>query len=58
MSAAVSHGPRVVAPIMHVSRASLLAVGSMTVLATYLREHGSPGSKPVGSAPGDTSESG
>lgn len=39
-------------------QSEMLAVGSMAVLAIYLRERGSPESKPVGSAPGDTSESG
>jgi hypothetical protein len=39
-------------------QSEMLAVGSMAVLAIYLRERGSPESKPVGSAHADTAESG
>lgn len=39
-------------------QSEMLAVGSMAVLAIYLRQRGSPESKPVGSAHADTGESG
>jgi hypothetical protein len=39
-------------------QSEMLAVGSMAVLAVYLRQRGSPESKPVGAAHGDTSETG
>jgi hypothetical protein len=39
-------------------QSEMLAVGSMAVFAVYLRQRGSPESKPVGSAHGDTSETG
>ena len=37
-------------------QSELLAVGSMAVLATYLRERGSPESKPVGDPHGATGD--
>ena len=37
-------------------QSELLAVGSMAVLATYLRECGSPESKPVGDPHGTTGD--
>ncbi|GAA5121036.1 hypothetical protein GCM10023320_29230 [Pseudonocardia adelaidensis] len=39
-------------------QSEMLAVGSMAVLGIYLRQRGSPESKPVGSAHADTGESG
>jgi hypothetical protein len=36
----------------------VLAVGSMAVLAVYVRQRGSPESKPVGAAHADTGETG
>jgi hypothetical protein len=39
-------------------QSEFLAVGSMAVLSVYLRERGSPESKPVGAAPGVTGETG
>jgi hypothetical protein len=39
-------------------QSEMLAIGSMAVLAVYLRQRGSPESKPVGAAHGDTSETG
>ena len=39
-------------------QSELLAVGSMAVLAVYLRERGSPESKPVGAGHGDTGATG
>jgi hypothetical protein len=39
-------------------QSEMLAVGSMAVLAVYLRQRGSPESKPVGAAHGDTAETG
>jgi len=39
-------------------QSEMLAVGSMAVLAIYLRERGSPESKPVGAAHDDTAETG
>ncbi|GAA0948665.1 DUF6766 family protein [Pseudonocardia zijingensis] len=39
-------------------QSEMLAVGSMAVLAIYLRQRGSPESKPVGAAHGDTSATG
>ena len=39
-------------------QSEMLAVGSMAVLAVYLRQRGSPESKPVGAAHDDTSETG
>jgi hypothetical protein len=39
-------------------QSEMLAVGSMAVFAVYLRQRGSPESKPVGAAHGDTSETG
>jgi hypothetical protein len=39
-------------------QSEMLAVGSMAVLAVYLRQRGSPESKPVGAAHADTSETG
>jgi hypothetical protein len=39
-------------------QSEMLAVGSMAVLAVYLRERGSPESKPVGAAHHDTGETG
>jgi hypothetical protein len=39
-------------------QSEMLAVGSMAVLAIYLRQRGSPESKPVGAAHSDTGETG
>jgi hypothetical protein len=39
-------------------QSEMLAVGSMAVLAVYLRQRGSPESKPVGAAHGETGETG
>ncbi|MGY1697659.1 DUF6766 family protein [Geodermatophilus sp. SYSU D00766] len=39
-------------------QSEMLAVGSMAVFAVYLRQRGSPESKPVGAAHGDTGETG
>ena len=39
-------------------QSEMLAVGSMAVLGVYLRQRGSPESKPVGAAHGDTGETG
>jgi hypothetical protein len=39
-------------------QSEFLAVGSMVVLAIYLRQRGSPESKPVGSAHDDTGATG
>jgi hypothetical protein len=39
-------------------QSELLAVGSMAVLGVYLRQRGSPESKPVGAAHADTGETG
>jgi hypothetical protein len=39
-------------------QSEMLAVGSMAVLAVYLRQRGSPESKPVGAAHSDTGETG
>jgi hypothetical protein len=39
-------------------QSELLAVGSMAVLAVFLRQRGSPESKPVGAATSDTGETG
>jgi hypothetical protein len=39
-------------------QSEMLAVGSMAVLAVYLRQRGSPESKPVGAAHADTGETG
>jgi hypothetical protein len=39
-------------------QSEMLAVGSMAVFAIYLRQRGSPESKPVGAAHDDTSETG
>lgn len=39
-------------------QSELLAVGSMAVLAVFLRQRGSPESKPVGAAHGDTAMTG
>jgi hypothetical protein len=39
-------------------QSEMLAVGSMAVLAIYLRQRGSPESKPVGAAHADTGETG
>jgi hypothetical protein len=36
----------------------MLAVGSMAIFAVYLRQRGSPESKPVGAAHGDTGQTG
>jgi hypothetical protein len=36
----------------------MLAVGSMAIFAVYLRQRGSPESKPVGAAQGDTGDTG
>jgi hypothetical protein len=39
-------------------QSEMLAVGSMAIFAVYLRQRGSPESKPVGAAHGDTGETG
>ena len=39
-------------------QSELLAVGSMAIFAVYLRQRGSPESKPVGAAHGDTGQTG
>ncbi len=39
-------------------QSEFLAVGSFSVLAIYLRQRGSPESKPVGAAHHDTGETG
>ena len=39
-------------------QSEMLAVGSMAIFAVYLRERGSPESKPVGAAHADTGETG
>jgi fluoride ion exporter CrcB/FEX len=39
-------------------QSEMLAVGSMAVLAVYLRQRGSPESKPVGASHGDTGDTG
>jgi len=39
-------------------QSEMLAVGSMAVLGVYLRQGGSPESKPVGAAHADTGETG
>jgi hypothetical protein len=39
-------------------QSEMLAVGSMAILAVYLRQRGSPESKPVGAAHADTGETG
>jgi hypothetical protein len=39
-------------------QSEFLAVGSMTIFAVYLRQRGSPESKPVGAAHGDTGDTG
>ncbi|MGY1813731.1 DUF6766 family protein [Blastococcus sp. SYSU D00820] len=39
-------------------QSEMLAVGSMAVFAVYLRQRGSPESKPVGAAHGDTGDTG
>jgi hypothetical protein len=39
-------------------QSEMLAVGSMAVFAVYLRQRGSPESKPVGAGHGDTGETG
>ncbi|MGY1742493.1 MULTISPECIES: DUF6766 family protein [unclassified Blastococcus] len=39
-------------------QSEMLAVGSMAVLSVFLRQRGSPESKPVGAAHGDTGETG
>jgi hypothetical protein len=39
-------------------QSEFLAVGSMAIFAVYLRQRGSPESKPVGAAHGDTGDSG
>lgn len=39
-------------------QSEMLAVGSMAVLSVYLRQRGSPESKPVGAAHSDTAETG
>ena len=39
-------------------QSEFLAVGSMAILAVYLRQRGSPESKPVGAAHGDTGQTG
>ena len=39
-------------------QSEMLAVGSMAVLGVYLRQRGSPESKPVGAAHGDTGQTG
>jgi hypothetical protein len=36
----------------------MLAVGSMAIFAVYLRQRGSPESKPVGAAHADTGQTG
>jgi hypothetical protein len=39
-------------------QSEFLAVGSMAIISVYLRERGSPESKPVGAAHGETSVEG
>jgi hypothetical protein len=39
-------------------QSEMLAVGSMAIFAVYLRQRGSPESKPVGAAHGDTGQTG
>ena len=39
-------------------QSEMLAVGSMAIFAVYLRQRGSPESKPVGAAHGDTGDTG
>jgi hypothetical protein len=39
-------------------QSEMLAVGSMAVFAVYLRQRGSPESKPVGAAHADTGQTG
>jgi hypothetical protein len=39
-------------------QSEMLAVGSMAIFSVYLRQRGSPESKPVGAAHGDTGETG
>jgi hypothetical protein len=39
-------------------QSAMLAVGSMAILAVFLRQRGSPESKPVGAAHADTGETG
>jgi hypothetical protein len=39
-------------------QSEFLAVGSMAIFAVYLRQRGSPESKPVGAAHGDTGDTG
>jgi hypothetical protein len=39
-------------------QSELLAVGSMAIFAVYLRQRGSPESKPVGAAHDDTGQTG
>jgi hypothetical protein len=39
-------------------QSEMLAVGSMAIFAVYLRQRGSPESKPVGAAHADTGDTG